>query len=724
MVRSTTSNVLRRITTLLIITSLLTVGLSVNTAAALPGSGTQEDPWRIQSLADFDEFAAEPNYWDDYTRLETDVNLAGRTYSTAVIAPDVDNSDAYFDGTPFTGVFDGNDHKIIGLTIDDGGTGNDYLGLFGCIYGEVRNLGLEGGSVSGTGSYSQLVGGLVGDNGGSISNCFSTGGVSGDYDVGGLVGRNYGTLSNCYSTGDVNGGSPVGGLVGWNYRGSISNCYSTGDVNGVSGVGGLAGSNGGSIITSFWDIETSGQSTSAGGIGKTTGEMKTANTFFLWGLCGNGGVWTIDDGKDYPRLAWENKPGQLLPQYRLSDFLEGSGTEYDPYLISNAEQFNLIGLFLCDWDKNFLLTNDVNSADYTVTKFNIIGIRGYPFAGIFDGNDHKIWNFTWDSNGVNYIGFFGYLGDGGQIKNLGLENVDVNAVNGSYVGSLVGENAGNVSNCYSTGDVNGVSYVGGLVGRNYYGTISNCYSTGEVSGSSNVGALVGQNGSIDCIPMIGCLVRSGYIYNSYSTGSVQGASNVGGLVGCNYGTISDCYSTDSLSATSSLGGGLVGYNGGTISNSYSTGCVNGVSHLGGLVGFNAAARGQANEWEGDITNCYSTASVTGTGDNVGGLCGSNSSTISACFWDIQTSGEPNMCGDQSEDATGCDPNCAKTTAEMQTRSTFTEAGWDFVEIWLINDGATYPVLRQEIRSDLNGDAGVDFADFAVFADHWLEGTGD
>ena len=61
---------------------------------------------------------------------------------------------------------------------------------------------------------------------------------------------------------------------------------------------------------------------------------------------------------------------------------------------------------------------------------------------------------------------------------------------------------------------------------------------------------------------------------------------------------------------------------------------------------------------------------------------------------------------------------------MQTRSTFTEAGWDFVDIWLINEGATYPVLRQEIRSDLNGTGRVNLLDFAIFADHWLEGKGD
>ncbi len=119
--------------------------ICANTALALPGAGTEADPWRIESFADFNDFAADANYWDDYTRLEMDVNLPAMTYSGAVIGPGTNGSDR------FEGVFDGNDHTITGLTIDAVGAWNDYLGLFGWVYyGTIKNLGLLGYIYSGT----------------------------------------------------------------------------------------------------------------------------------------------------------------------------------------------------------------------------------------------------------------------------------------------------------------------------------------------------------------------------------------------------------------------------------------------------------------------------------------------------------------------------------------------------------------------------------------------
>ncbi len=87
------------------------------------------------------------------------------------------------------------------------------------------------------------LGGIIG----TISDCYSTGSVTGGTYVGGLVGSNgsrrnasgRGMTSNCYATGSVSGDENVSGLVGQNYESRVSNCYSTGSVVGDSNVGGL-----------------------------------------------------------------------------------------------------------------------------------------------------------------------------------------------------------------------------------------------------------------------------------------------------------------------------------------------------------------------------------------------------------------------------------------------------------------------------------------------------
>jgi len=156
------------------------------------------------------------------------------------------------------------------------------------------------------------VGGLVGCHDGTIATSYSSGSVAGTERVGGLVGYNLGSIDTSYSTGSVIGTESVGGLVGWNH-GTIATSYSIGSVTGTSNVGGLVGIALSSHITSsFWDIQTSSQTESAGGTGKTAVEMQTAGTFLDagWDFVGetaNGteDIWKIAEGKDYPHLWWE-----------------------------------------------------------------------------------------------------------------------------------------------------------------------------------------------------------------------------------------------------------------------------------------------------------------------------------------------------------------------------------------------------------------------------------
>ena len=188
--------------------------------------------------------------------------------------------------------------------------GRNYVGgLAGRNSGTIKNSSATG-IVTGENRYH---GGLIGNNSGPLINCSAAGDVSGDVLVGGLVGDSRDPISNCYATGDVFGTEFVGGLAGTNHD-SIINCYANGGVSGTTYVGGLVGYkiDDATVSTSFWNIETSGQTTSDGGMGKTTAEMQTADTFLDagWDFVGettNGteDIWWIFEGQDYPRLWWE-----------------------------------------------------------------------------------------------------------------------------------------------------------------------------------------------------------------------------------------------------------------------------------------------------------------------------------------------------------------------------------------------------------------------------------
>jgi hypothetical protein len=726
------------------------------------GNGTPAAPYQIANVEDLLTLAANVADYNKCFIQTADINMAGRTSSMALIAASTGTSGG-FQGTAFTGTFDGNDHKITHFTIN-GGSNIRYLGLFGRIdNGSVKNLGVENFSVSGSfnsfyvgglagRSYnsniincysigtvsgsagSQYIGGLAGSNstGSSITNSYSTGvvgGASGSLYVGGLVGYNGYNISNCYSTATVNGSSGssyIGGLIGYNYS-SVTDSYSTGAVSGASYVGGLVGySSGGTTNNSFWDVNSSGLTTSAGGTGKTTAQMQDTNTFLNagWDFVGETVNGTLDywtqGSAQYPYLTWQtdiatvpnvvsmtqadaenaivaaglvvgtitNSYSNTVPDgYIVSQSLVagiivpngtpvnivvslgkiysgGDGTEKNPYKIANVSDWNDLMKISLNWDKYFILIADINLQNVSLTP---VGNSATYFTGIFDGQNHTIFKFDLYSTS-NYIGLFGCIGSGCSVKNLGIENFSVSS--SSYnqdVGGLVGLNNGHISNCYSNGTVIGYSSncIGGLVGGNDHGNISNCYSSGKVIGS-------------------------------------------GGLVGGNSGNISSCYSISDVNGSSTCTGGLVGVNvtGGNIINCYSTGSViSNYDDIGGLVGVND---------NGYITNCYSIGLVKCNGTVFGGFAGATSvSGIASSFWDVNTS--------------GCTTGGAigRTTAQMKTESTFTSAGWDFSyadgndAVWFMAvDG--YPILTWQISpADLYTDGKNNFRDFAVFAQYWM-----
>ncbi|HUT47590.1 MAG TPA: rhodanese-like domain-containing protein, partial [Sedimentisphaerales bacterium] len=219
------------------------------------GTGEPDDPYQIATAEDLMLLGESPEDYDNHFILTADINLdpnlpGRKIFDKAVIAPDTNDTKDSFEGVSFTGAFDGKNHVISNLHIQ-GGDYLGYLGLFGQLDSGamVSNLGLEAVNVNGTGDY---LGGLVGQNDGSIATSYCTGTVSGhmyfgDY-VGGLVGLNYGSIAMSYSTGKVTGRWNVGGLAGSN-SGNITKSYTMGTVSGDFQIGGLVGANGVGTVT-------------------------------------------------------------------------------------------------------------------------------------------------------------------------------------------------------------------------------------------------------------------------------------------------------------------------------------------------------------------------------------------------------------------------------------------------------------------------------------------
>lgn len=571
--------------------------LSSNTQAKYGGgSGTAEDPYLIYTAEQMNTIGTSQGDWDNHFKLMADIDLSGYDGKEGRSSFNMVGTDW---NTPFIGVFDGNGHTISHLTMQGEGplglfglltrgaeiknlgvvdvkisgssynvgglVGRNALGKVihcystGMVKGEANVGGLIGindngnvaycyntgtvagkervGGVVGTNYSGALihcyntgdvsgnvgVGGLVGNNRGSSNQCFNTGMISGNERIGGLVGYNQGAMTQCYSIGAVSGNTDIGGLVG-NDNGSVNQCYSVGAVSGNKLAGGLVG-RGGTATKCFWDIQNSGQATSAGGMGLITNQMQDIQTYLDAGWDwvgeienGTSQIWQMPEGEGYPVLAVFN--GYVPPQ------LQGDGTSEHPYLISNFRELGAIAHY--NSSAHYQLTTSIDLADI------VWGTAVIPsFAGTFNGAGLMILNLTIE--GGDYLGLFGQLLSGAQVKNLGILDVSVNSF-GEYVGGLAGYNRGAVVvNCNSKGAIRGSEAVGVLAGANS-GIISNCYTEGTVTGDKYIGGLAGRNGHCQSGPC------GGSISNCYSVSLATGVESVGGLVGSNdFGVINDCF---------------------------------------------------------------------------------------------------------------------------------------------------------------------------------------
>ena len=274
------------------------------------------------------------------------------------------------------------------------------------------------------------------------------------------------------------------------------------------------------------------------------------------------------------------------------------------YTVTSAEGLkNIAKLVNEQWNLgiNITLTADI---DLSGTNWTPIGIDyNHRYAGTFDGGDHTITGLT-VTGSDNYAGLFGYIGSGGKVKDVTLENVQITNDNSSgYAGGVAGDSWGTIENCSVSGSVSGTTFAGGVVGSQWGGSITGCNSSATVKGVIFAGGIAGETNS--------------------------GASLTG------------CYATDDVTVendgtNNSHAGGVVGYNGGgTLTACYATGSVtgsgSGTIYVGGVTGSNNL---------GTLTACYhAKRNINGPNGTTGGVVGRNfkglmpyGGIITACYW--------------------------------------------------------------------------------------------
>lgn len=380
----------------------------------------------------------------------------------------------------------------------------------------------------------------------------------------------------------------------------------------------------------------------------------------------------------------------VAPVQANSDLFEGKGTKEKPYLISSAEQLLLLGQVYSDYpNKSFKQTANIDLSPYADIEDGKGWIpigwevnNGTPFQSIYDGGGYTITGLAINRPEDSNIGLFGTIGEFGVVNNV---HISSGTINGKHtVGAIAAINYGSIVNSGSNVEINGGSYLGGLVGENY-GVISNGTVIATVSGSggtigglaaTNYGLVIDShvtgNNSVTCVTYgndcdivaqsspSGGLVGKNYngrISESSSSASVKGTYSVGGLAGENNGEIFRSHASGNVISSDWRTGGLVGINEGLIRHSYANGNVNAPGRFtGGLVGYNFAGEiawshatgnvigkqdtgGLVGSNEALIHYSYATGNVTGT-NNVGGLVGTNLDTVirSYATGDVQGSG--------------------------------------------------------------------------------------
>ena len=309
-----------------------------------------------------------------------------------------------------------------------------------------------------------------------------------------------------------------------------------------------------------------------------------------------------DDGKERTLSSGITPVAGKFYNITLNKDLGYTEVSEGNYTVDNEKGLKNIAKLVNDGNTGIDITltgNITLTGDWTPIGTSISN----AYKGTFDGGGHTITGLTVTTSD-QYVGLFGYIGSGGTVKDVTLEEVKIESDNEmSAVGGVVGYSYGNIENCSVSGSVSSNSTAGGVVGAQLSGSITGCSSSATVKGVTYAGGIAGYTNG------------GGSLTGCYATGSISVENNTtnaawaGGVVGSNgSSTLTACYATGSVTSSGS----------GTI-------------YAGGVTGTNDF---------GTLTACYhAKGTVSGPTGTTGGVAGRNykglmpyGGIITACYW--------------------------------------------------------------------------------------------
>lgn len=581
----------------------------VSVSDSLSGSGTEEDPFLIQSGADLayidQNMTASENFKGVYFKMTRSIDLGNHSMK-------IGEYPGWGGRKIFSGIFDGNDCSIINLNMTESGKGG---GLFSVVSGTVKNLTVYG-NVKGD---DLMTGGIVGWlYQGTLENCINYVNVisSASSETGAMIGTcQLGTVINCSNHGSVVGIDSVGGIAG-KASGTLTNCQNYGSVSGCTNLGGIYGSvhsSGTPVLTDCNDSGTISAHSLTRHEAKSNSCEEAGNVeYYSCSVCGGN----------------FDAEGNKLSSVEIA----ATGHAWDEGVLSNG-----VITFTCG---NCGGTKQ-ESAVYTVTV-NHIYLDGTAAA-----NADEYEYAYGESYTVNAKAIEGYVASHDYVKGQVDDNVTVTiyySVVDVWDGISISESlsgSGTEEDPYLIQSGADLAYFAQVVnGHNVEGTFTKDHTSREVY-TVYSGVYFKLTKSID---LNGNLLKIGYslAWNKYSrfggnfdgnNCSIRGINITAddsdrndALFGMVYvGVIKNLSTYGNVYGGGVLNGGVVGYLvSGTVENCTSYVVIEGAKETGGIVG---------NLEKGSVINCTNYGKVTCTDTTTGGaVVGKNASgTVTDCI---------------------------------------------------------------------------------------------